>query len=110
MATELGTRIKATSSQTHSSSKTISEGFTRDVGLAERVVASLTFTASNGRVTGSNGTFAAFAHGDPITIRGTNLNNGEYQVAGIDATNHAYLVLDWPCKDEGPITCEVRSS
>jgi len=107
---DLGTRQKQNASQTHSPGKTASCSFSRDVGMTKRAVASMTFVSSSGQVQAANGTFSAFQVGDPIIVYGTNLNNGEHQVAGIDTVNGAYLVLDWPCKDEGPVTAELRAS
>jgi hypothetical protein len=82
-----------------------SEGRThqQDVGMSKRKVTTATFTASNGRITGSNGDFAAFAVNDPILVQGTNLNNGYKTVTGLDGINQAYLTLDPPPKDEGPV-------
>jgi hypothetical protein len=75
----------------------------QDVGMSKRKVTSATFTASNGRITGSNGDFSAFAVNDPILVEGTNLNNGFKTVTGLDATNQAYLTVDPAPKDEGPV-------
>jgi hypothetical protein len=79
----------------------------QDVGMSKRKVTSATFTASNGRITGSNGDFAAFAVNDPVLIEGTNLNNGYHTVTGLDGGNQAFLVLDPPPKDEGPVANTV---
>jgi hypothetical protein len=47
--------------------------------------------------------------GDPILVEGTNLNNGERIITGIDTVNSAYLVIDPPPKNEGPVTATVRT-
>lgn len=107
----LGTRSRQNFRQEHPSSRLGSRSYTRDVGMTKRVVTTATFTASNSRITGSNGDFANFAVGDTIAIKGTLLNNGDRVVTGLDGTNQAYLVLDFPPKDEGPVSStEVRST
>lgn len=75
----------------------------QDVGMTKRRVTTATFAAGTGRITGSNGDFTAFALNDPILIENTNLNNGFKTVTGLDGVNGAYLVLDPPPKDEGPL-------
>lgn len=82
---------------------------TRDKGMSKNVTTSLTFTASTARIAGSNGDFAAFGLNDPLLVGGVNLNNGEFTVTGLDATNQAYLTVDPPPKDEGPIAGTVRT-
>lgn len=82
---------------------------TRDVGMSKNVASNATFTAANGRITGANGDFAAFAVGDPLLIQGTNKNDGYKTVTGLDGVNQAYLVLDPPPADEGPIATTVRT-
>lgn len=84
---------------------------TRDVGMSKRVVTTATFSASGKTVTGSNGDFTAFIVNDPLHIDDTNLNNGFFVVTGIDATNHAFLTLDPPPKDESSVAgTEIRTS
>lgn len=108
---DMGTRTKNSVSDEHQSTRIPNAALSRDKGLAKRVVTAATFTAGNARVTGSNGDFTAFAAGDPIVIHGTNLNDGERQVTGIDGAAHAFLVLDGPPKNEGPVAnVEVRLS
>lgn len=81
-----------------------------DKGMTKRVSASITFTASNGRATGANGTFTStFSVGDPVMIQNTNLNNSFHTVTGLDGVNAAYLVLDPAPKDEGPLTALLRT-
>lgn len=107
---ELGTRSQQNRYQTHAPSRFTHVRNTRDKGMSKRVVTSLTFTASDGRVTGATNDFAAFVVGDPLVITGTALNDGERIVTAIDASDHAFLVLDFPPKDESGITCEVRTA
>jgi hypothetical protein len=110
MANEVGTRSKQNFGQLHTESASISVGYTRDKGMSKRIVTSATFTASNGRVTGSTNDFTSFAVGDQVEIFGTNKNNGCRGVTGIDVTNHAFLVLDYAPKDEGPVAnTEIRT-
>lgn len=84
---------------------------TRDLGMSKRVSGSLIFTASNGRVTGANGTFTGtFAVNDLVLVLGGAINNGSsFTVTALDGVNAAYLVLSPPPKDEGPITVELRT-
>lgn len=83
----------------------------QDKGMSKRVVTSATFTASDGKITGSASDFAAFAVGDQILIEGTNLNNGFKTVTGVDGGSQAFLVLDPPPKNEGPVAnTEVRAA
>lgn len=107
MAIELGTRIKTTASQTHSPTGDLTRGVSRDPGLAKLVTAGMMF--GGGAVSAPNGTFAAFTAGDPVRVLGTALNNGEFLITGIDATNHAFLSLDPPPKAEGTVTATVRT-
>lgn len=107
----LGTRQKQTFSDNHQAASFDNARLTRDVGMSKRVVTAATFTASNARITGSNGDFAAFAVGDPVTVTGTNANNGDREVTAIDGTNHAFIVVDLPVKNEGPLAgVEIRAS
>lgn len=81
-----------------------------DKGMTKRVVASITFAAGTGRATGANGTFTStFAVGDRVLIQGSNANNGTHLVTGLDGVNAAYLVLDPPPKDEGPLSVTLRT-
>src|SRR4029077_2513676 len=80
-----------------------------DKGMSKRAQASVTFASATGRVTGPNGTFANFKPQDPLEVFGTNLNNGFFEIFSIDAVNQAYMVLDPPPKDEGPIVCVLRT-
>lgn len=84
---------------------------TRDLGMAERVAGvSLTFTSATGEIAGANGTFTAFRVNDQILVGGTLLNNGYKTITGLDATNAAYVVVDPPPADEGPVTANVRTA
>ena len=107
---ELGTRQRQTSYQTNAPSRQETRTATRDIGMTKNVTASLTFSAATGRVSGANGTFANFVAGDTLLIEGTNLNNGERIVTGIDTTNHAFLSLNFPPQNEGPIAATVRTT
>lgn len=75
----------------------------QDKGMSKRLVATLTFTASDGRITGANGDFSAFRVGDPLLVQGTNLNNGHKTVTGLDASDAAYVTVDPPPKDENAV-------
>ena len=103
----LGTRAKRSFQHGHPPSQTHDRGFSRDLGMTKRVVAAITFAASTGRSTGDAGTFAGFAVGDRIGSVDTASNNGEFQVVTTDADT--YIQLDLPVKDEGPVTCEIRT-
>ena len=80
---------------------------TLDVGMTKRVVASVTFTAT--QATAANGTFSAFAAGDLVLVEGTALNNGTHLVTGIDAVNASFLTFDQGAKAEGPVTATIRT-
>jgi hypothetical protein len=86
--------------------------FTRHVnsspGMSKMVTDNLTF-ANTGTVTGSNGDFAAFVVRDPVLFQGTNLNNGLFEIVGIDVTNHAYLVISPAPQNEGPVSATART-
>ena len=84
---------------------------TRDLGMSKTVTASCTFVNSTTKqVQAANGTFTAFALFDQILVEGANLNNGFFTVTALDSTNHAYLVLDPSCKNEGPLTVTIRTA
>jgi hypothetical protein len=72
-----------------------------------------TFTMSypnSGRIVApSSNDLSVFALNDPLLVQNVNLNNGEFTVTGLDAVNHAYLVVDPPPKTEGPIAAVVRT-
>jgi hypothetical protein len=106
---ELGTRARQSGLYSRPSSRFPNNKMTRDVGMSKRVISNATFTATDAKITGANGDFTAFAVDDPIIIWGSAKNNGEHTVTGIDATNQAYLVLDFPVVNEGPISVEVRT-
>lgn len=105
----IGTRTLQGQRKEHPSTGNLESGNTRDKGLSKLVTSTATFTAVDGKITGANGDFTAFAVGDPIIIRGSNLNDGERVVTGIDGTNQAFLVLDAAPKDEGPVSVTVRT-
>jgi hypothetical protein len=83
---------------------------TRDVGMTKNVTASITFTTATKKLTAANGTFANFVAGDPIFVAGTNLNDGEFTITAIDGVNQAFLTVDPPPKNEGPLTATVRTT
>ena len=107
----LGTRTRQGDRQGREAGSGDTRSHTRDVGMAKRVSASITFTASDGRATGANGTFTStFAAGDPVLVQGGLSNNGGvFQVTALDAVNAAYLVLSPAPKDEGPVTVTLRT-
>jgi len=105
-----GTRTPVDFRSNHPPGGSFTESYTRDKGMSKLVSTSCTFSASpTSRITAANGTFTAFAVEDLIAVQGTNLNNGTYSITGIDATNHAYVTVDWPSKTEGPITAQIRA-
>ena len=107
---ELGTRTLNTAQNARQDQESDTRSHTRDKGMRKQVVASVAFDAGTGRVAGSNGTFTnTFAVGDPVLVQGVNLNNGFYEVTGLDAANAAYLVLNPPPKNEGPVTAILRT-
>lgn len=106
----LGTRTAATLAYEKIDQGHETRFHTRDKGMKKNVTASITFTASNGRATGANGTFTTtFAVNDPVMIQGANLNDSYFTVVALDAVNAAYLQLDPPPKDEGPLTVTLRT-
>jgi hypothetical protein len=111
MGIRFGTRQGLqTSFNSHPSSRSNNVGLTRDVGMSKNVTASITFVnGGTNQLQAANGTFTPFAIGDQIRVDGANLNNGNYTVLAIDATNHAFLIVDNGLKNEGPISCTVRT-
>ena len=80
--------------------------YTTDVGLNKLQTVSATFTAVDGKLTDAATTFTSlWAVDDQIIIWGTALNNGVHKITAV--ATHA-LTLDWPVKDEGPISCVIR--
>lgn len=106
----LGTRTLQGLRKEHPQGTSREGGYTRDVGMSKRVSSNATFTANNGRITGANGDFANFVAGDPIFIQGSNTNDGEFLITGLDGVNQAYLVLDPAPKNEGPVQVTVRTT
>lgn len=113
MPASLGTRSKNGLRYERRPQGNDTRGYTRDLGMTKLVTASITFTASNGRATGANGTFptTGFVVNDPVWIEsGAVLNAGAFfTITGFDATNQSYLVLDPPPKNEGPLTVTIRT-
>jgi hypothetical protein len=107
MPDSVGTRTQSSfkKEKVDQGSETVSH--TRDKFMSKRVVTSATFTASDGKITGSASDFAAFAVGDQILIQATNLNNGFKTVTALDGGSQAFLVLDPPPKNEGPVANTV---
>jgi hypothetical protein len=80
--------------------------YTRDVGLNKLQSVSATFTASDSKLTDAATTFTSlWAVNDQIIIWGTASNNGVRTILAV-ATHD--LTLDWPVKDEGPVSCTIR--
>lgn len=103
MPDSVGTRTAVNLFRMRPDQGTETRSHTRDVGMSKIRTTTATFTSGTARITGSNGDFSAFAINDPILIENTNLNNGFKTITGLDGVNGAYLVLDPPPKDEGPI-------
>lgn len=83
---------------------------TRDKAMSKNITASITFASATGRATGAGNTFLnTFAVNDPVLVGGSNLNNGFFTVTALDGGGNAFLVLDPPPKDEGPITVTMRT-
>jgi hypothetical protein len=70
--------------------------------MLKYIVDSLTFTSATARIAAAGNGLAVFALGDPIFCWGTNLNNGHFQVTAVDPGG-AFLTVDPPPKDEGPV-------
>jgi hypothetical protein len=80
----------------------------RDPGMSKFLIGvSVTFVAGTSRITAANGVFANFAPEDEILVEGTNLNNGYKTVTATDAVNQAFLIVDPPPANEGPITTAI---
>lgn len=105
-----GTRQLTTQRQERAQSGELTRSYTRDVGLNKNVTAAITFAAGAAQLQAANGTFAAFKAGDPIFVEGVLINNGEFKVTGIDGVNSAYLVVDPPPANEGPLAATVRTT
>ncbi len=105
----LGTRTLQGMRKEHPQSSSREASLTRDVGMSKRVSSNATFTAATARITGANGDFANFVAGDPVFVAGSNKNDGEFIITGLDGVNQAYLVVDPPPKDDGPIQVVVRT-
>ena len=110
MPDEIGTRTRNNFAYERVDQGAETRTHTRDLGMTKNVTASLTFAAATGRATGANGTFTAtFAVNDWVLVQGAALNNGFFTVTGLDAVNAAYLVLDPPPKNEGPLSVTLRT-
>lgn len=105
----LGTRTKSGFSNNHPAGGSLSRADHKNPGASKRVSVTATFTASDGKVTGSTNDFAAFVVGDDIQVRGVASNQGLFRITAIDGSNHAFLVLDPKPKDEGPIAASIRT-
>ena len=110
MPSPMGTRTKQTAFYSRIDQGAQTRFLQGDPGMTKLVTASLTFAASGATITGANGTFTGtFAVNDPILVEGADLNNGYFTVTGLDTTNAAYLTVDPPPKNEGPLTVLVRT-
>lgn len=82
----------------------------QDKGMTKKVTASITFAAATGRATGAGNTFLnTFAVNDPVLVSGSLFNNGFFTVTALDGGGNAFLVLDPPPKNEGPLTVTLRT-
>jgi hypothetical protein len=86
----------------HDEGRSINYSHNADKGLSKLATASMTFVAANG-------TFPNFAVGDEIEVIGAVINSGYFIVTAIDGTNQSYLTLLGGVKNEGPISCTVRT-
>lgn len=103
----IGTRTRQGFCQERPDQGSETRTHTRDGGMSKNVTTSATF--GSGKITGADGDFAAFRIGDPILVQGVQLNNGFFEVTGLDASDQAYLAVDPPPKAEGPISATVRT-
>lgn len=105
-----GTRTKQNFANQHPAETSVTSSLNTDKGLSKNVTASITFVNSaTKQLQAANGTFNNFPINELILVEKTNLNNGIFTVVAIDAANHAFLTVDNPPKNEGPITATVRS-
>lgn len=108
---EIGTRTPNSALTIAPPQGTIESGFTRDVGMRRRIAAaSLTFTASTGRISGANGTFVDIAINRIIFVQNSNRNDGYFEVTARDNVNFASITVSPPPKDEGPVTVTMRTA
>lgn len=109
MVTTIGMRTRMGRQKMRPDQGTRTRSRNTDKGMTKRVTSSFTFTASDGKVTGSIGDFNSnFVAGDVVQISNTNLNNGFRTMTAVNSGG-GYAVLDPPPKDEGPITCTIRT-
>ncbi len=109
MPSSIGTRQRQNFQKERVSQGNETRTHSADIGMTKNVTAAITFAAGAAQLQAANGTFVNFAVGDPILVEGTNLNNGRHAVTAIDAVNSAYLTVDPPPKDEGPLNATVRT-
>ena len=110
MASEsIGTRTRQTRSATRADQGSQTRSYTRDLGMSKRVASTMTYTGANARISAFNGAFSTWQPYDAVLSQGTSLNNGYFRVLSIDPTNAAWLVVDPPPKDEGPLIAVVRT-
>lgn len=108
---ETGTRTRQSVLHMRPQQGSMTRTFYRDPGLSKAAISvSLTFTASTAQISGANGTFPAFKGGEIIMVEGCNLNNGFFNVTGVDGSNQSYLTVSPPPKNEGPITVFLRTA
>ncbi|HEV2187509.1 MAG TPA: hypothetical protein VGR70_09890 [Stellaceae bacterium] len=110
MPANFGTRTRQNFAKERVQQGSMTKTYTRDLGMTKNVTASLTFAVA-GTITGANGTFNAppWTIGDDILVEGVNLNDGYFRIIGIDAVNGAFLTVDPPPKNEGPLNATVRT-
>lgn len=105
----LGTRSSSRQPNGMPLTRSLSRDFSQqDPGSTNQLSASLTFTARTSRIAGANGTFTNFAAGDRFQVENRVTNDSGFQVTAIDGTNHAYVTLVPPPKDQGAVTAFVR--
>lgn len=111
MPANLGTRTKQTFAKERVQQGALTKTYTRDVGMTKNVTASITFSAGSSQLQAANGTFNAppWVAGDDILVEGVNLNNGFFRITAIDSVNGAFLTVDPPPKNEGPLSAVVRT-
>jgi hypothetical protein len=104
----IGTRLKQQFWQGRAPTRTINQSYTRDVGMAARVVDTVTFSGPNVLTFATAGNGLKFPVGARLEIRKTNFNNGRQQVLSNASTT---VAVDDGAKAEGPIaTVEVRTA
>lgn len=109
MPDSVGTRTRQNLSRERADQGSDTRSHTRDLKMSKNVTSSATFT-TDGKITGSNGDFSAFALNDTILVQNALLNNGFFTITALDGTNHAFVTVDPPPKAEGPLSVTIRTS